>query len=125
MEKKIVEVDIKELRLRAIIGINDWERQQKQDVVISLSYKYDAAHAIKTDSIEKAVDYKALTKKIISEVEASQYNLLESLTDMVFCIISENKQIFDINVVVEKPEALRYTDNVMIKISSDKPCKEL
>jgi FolB domain-containing protein len=118
MEKKIVEVKIKELRLRTIIGINEWERQQKQDVVISLSYKYDAAKAIKSDDVKQAVDYKTLTKKIICEVEASKFNLLETLTDMVYSILSANKNLFDIDVVVEKPGALRYTDNVLIKIAS-------
>lgn len=118
MKKKLVEIQIKDLRLRAIIGFVDWEREQKQDVVISYSYKYDAAKAIQSDNIEKAADYKTLTKNIICIVETSKFNLLETLSNKIYEIIAENKDLFDINVTVEKPGALRFADNVLIKISS-------
>lgn len=115
---KIVEVNVKDLRLRAIIGFNDWEREQKQDVVISLIYKYDAEEAIKKDDIKHAVDYKTITKQIICIVEGSSYNLLETLANKIYEIVSENKALKDVVVVVEKPGALRFTDNVYIKITS-------
>jgi dihydroneopterin aldolase / 2-amino-4-hydroxy-6-hydroxymethyldihydropteridine diphosphokinase len=118
MQKKIVEIQIKDLRLRAIIGFVDWEREQKQDVVISYSYKYDASKAISSDNISNAADYKALTKNIICIVETSKFNLLETLSNKIHEVISENKQLFDINVTVEKPGALRFADNVLIKITS-------
>ncbi len=119
MENKLIEINVKELRLRTIIGINDWERDQKQDVVISLSYKYNAAKAIKNDDIKQANNYKTLTKKIICLVEGSSFNLLETLCDKIFELISEDKNLKDIVVIVEKPGALRFTDNVYVKMTSD------
>ena len=46
-------IQIKSLRLRTIIGANDWERNVLQDVVISIDYKYDAKQAENTDQIEQ------------------------------------------------------------------------
>jgi FolB domain-containing protein len=116
---KLVEVNVKDLRLRTIIGFNDWERELKQDVVVSLSYKYDAADAIKSDDIKHAVDYKTITKEVICLVEGSSYNLLETLANKIYEIVAENKKLKDIIIIVEKPGALRFSDNVYIKISSE------
>jgi len=115
--EKPVRIRIENLRLRTIIGINEWERNIKQDIIISVTFTYDAAHAIKDDDIERAVNYKELTKKIISTVEKSQYKLLESLADSVLDIIKEYKGIGAAEVAVDKPHALRYCDTVQCSMT--------
>ncbi len=35
------QIIIKDLLLRGIIGINDWEREQKQDILINLTLTLD------------------------------------------------------------------------------------
>ena len=54
-------IEIEKLRLRTIIGVNDWERDNLQDVVVSVGFSYDAQQAEKTDRIEDTVNYKSLT----------------------------------------------------------------
>ncbi len=112
-------IQIKNLRLRAVIGANDWEREVLQDVVISISFKYDAQKAEMSDRIEDVFNYKILTKRIIDEVEASRFNLLESLVNHIYKIVKENTELQDVSVIVEKPNALRFCDNVMA-VKSDK-----
>ncbi len=112
-------IEIKNLRLRAVIGANDWEREVLQDVVISISFRYNANQAEMTDRIEDVFNYKTLTKRIIDEVEASRYNLLESLVNHVYKIVKENGELQGVTVTVEKPNALRFCDNV-IAVKSDK-----
>lgn len=115
--KKIVEVNIDNLRLRTIIGFNDCERKDKQDVVVSISFKYDAGKAIESDDVEKGCNYKTIIKKVISEVENSRFKLLESLTDKVYSIVKEEQGVISANVKVDKPFALRFSDSVAVKIS--------
>ncbi|CAK8723065.1 7,8-dihydroneopterin aldolase [Candidatus Electronema halotolerans] len=112
-------VHITNLRLRAIIGINDWERSVKQDVVINICIEYNAEKASRTDKIEDAFNYKTLTKHIIREVEESSYHLLEALSARIMHIITENTLVLKARVKVEKPGALRYSDSVGIEISTD------
>ena len=118
MKEIWVECTIKDLRLRTIIGFNDIETKEKQDVVISVSYKYNAQQAIADDDVMLGFNYKTLTKKIISFVEAARFNLLEALAQGIFDIVAENNELKDISVKVEKPGALRFTDNVIVKITS-------
>ncbi len=114
--KKIAKIRIKNLRLRTIIGFADWERKKRQDVVVNLHFKYDAAEAISTDQNEEAVDYKTITKRIIKEVEDSSFNLIESLASKIYDLVHEDARVKEVSVTVEKPHALRFSDNVMVTI---------
>ena len=66
-------IRIKDLLLRIIIGINDWERKKKQDVLINIEIDYNSEKAMESDDINHALDYKSLVKKIISEVEQTEF----------------------------------------------------
>ena len=114
-------IEIEKLRLRTIIGINDWERGNLQDVVVSVGFSYNAQRAENTDRIEDTVNYKSLTKKIIEEVEASEFNLIESLANHIYKIVKESGDLQNVLVKVEKPYALRFCDNVIaVKSDEDK-----
>ena len=63
----MAKIHITNLRLRAIIGTNDWERNHKQDVIINLAIDYDALRPSKSDHLKDTIDYKKLTKKIIKK----------------------------------------------------------
>ena len=56
---------IKDLRVKTIIGIFDWERKVKQEVSIDLEFPFDCKKAAATDSIEDTVDYKAIAKGLL------------------------------------------------------------
>jgi len=111
-------IQIKNLRLRTVIGANNWERNVLQDVIISISFKYNAKQAEKSDRIEDVFNYKTLAKMIIKEVEESKFNLLESLVNHIYKIVKENRELQNVTVTVEKPYALRFCDNV-IAVKSD------
>jgi D-erythro-7,8-dihydroneopterin triphosphate epimerase len=118
MSQKLTEIEIKNMRLRAILGINDWEREKKQDIVISIKFRYDAARAIEDDEVEHAVNYKTITKKVMTFVEESNYFLIETLTDTLFEMINEIEAVKQACVIVQKPHALRFCDNLLVKRSN-------
>ncbi|HYW34596.1 MAG TPA: dihydroneopterin aldolase [Balneolaceae bacterium] len=117
MQKKLTEVEIKNMRLRAILGINDWEREKKQDIVISIRFIYDAAAAITDDQIEAAVNYKTITKQIMRFVEESDFLLIETLADKLFEMVSSVRGVVNTHITVEKPHALRFCDNLIVRRS--------
>lgn len=119
MKNKLIQIEIKNLRLRAIIGANNWERKVFQDVVLSIKFKFDASKAEESDDLTDTFNYKSLTKRIIKEVEESKFNLLESLVGMVYSIVKEYDELHDVYVRVEKPHALRFCDNVIASKSDN------
>jgi 2-amino-4-hydroxy-6-hydroxymethyldihydropteridine diphosphokinase len=118
-QPKLSIIKVKNLRLRSYIGFIDWEKEKLQDVVISYSFKYDVSMASETDDVQYAVDYKKMTKQIISMVDNQSFHLIEALAEKIFNFILESSSaVQDIEVTVEKPHALRFADNVMVSVSS-------
>ena len=111
---------ITDLRLRCIIGANDWERDHKQDVVINIDIEFDATKSSESDDLKDTLDYKTVTKKIIEEVEASQFFLLEKLVSKVLDIICEHPLVEEARVKIDKPGALRFADSVSIELTRSK-----
>ena len=72
MEDMMDRIRICDLLVRCILGINDSERREKQDVLINLTIYTDLRKAGKSDRIEDAVDYRALKKRILAMAESSQ-----------------------------------------------------
>jgi len=117
-------VEVADLRLRCYIGFNEWEKVKLQDVVISFSFKYNAAKAVETDDVKHAVNYKRMTKEVIQLVDGASFHLIETLAEHVYQYIKANPYLADVSVTVEKPYALRFADNVMIHIDdSDRPAE--
>ena len=58
-------VYIRDLRIDTIIGIYDWERQVRQTVSIDLEMATDIRQAAATDDIQYALNYKAVSKRLI------------------------------------------------------------
>ncbi len=113
-------VRIKNLKLKTIIGINPQERVTKQEVVINVEIETDARKAIKKDEIQYALDYKVITKKIISEVEKTNFFLLEKLADYILQLVLKFKGARKVTVEVDKPLALRYADSVSVTVTAKK-----
>ncbi len=113
-------VHIENLRLRTIIGFNDWERKKKQDVTINIKVRFDVAKAGRSDCVEDTVNYKAIAKRIIQTVEQSQFYLVEKLARVILDIAMENPQVVEAWVKVEKPFALRFADSVSIELSDQR-----
>lgn len=113
-------ITIKDLRLRTIVGIFDWERTRKQDVVINAEIEFDGSKAAATDKIEDTVDYKEITKNIIELVESSQFYLVEKLCNEILALIMANERVQRATVEVDKPHALSFADSVSITASAER-----
>lgn len=107
---------IKDLKLRTIIGINDWERKTLQDVTLNIELEFDERKAIESDNIADTVDYKALKKDIMRHVENSQYYLIEKLGGEVLDLVMKDTKITAARIRVDKPQALRFARSVSIEI---------
>jgi len=110
------QIIIKDLLLRTIIGINDDERINPQDVVINLTLFTNTRPAGKSDDIADAVNYRTITKQVIAMVENSHFYLVEKMAAEIVNICLENSRVEKVRVSVEKPGALRFTRSVGITI---------
>ena len=107
---------IKDLRIKTIIGIFDWERKVKQEVSIDMEFPFDCKKAAASDSIDDALDYKVITKAVIKFVEESSFQLQESLAEGIATLIKDNFEVESLKLRISKPGALRGAKDVGLVI---------
>lgn len=115
-ELKMVTIKVQKLRLRAYIGFKKWETEKLQDLVINYSFRYNATRAVQTDAEKDVLDYKKINKSIIQLIDRQQFHLLEKVAHTILSIIRAEPHTRNIQVQVEKPNALRFTDNVLVEM---------
>jgi dihydroneopterin aldolase len=109
---------IEGLKTQAIIGIYDWERENRQPLIFDIEIDLPIATAAKTDDIADTVDYKTVSDEVIELVENSSYELLEKLCeDICQQILQNHKSVQLVRLRVSKPQAVPATDTVGIKIT--------
>jgi dihydroneopterin aldolase len=108
------------LEIETIIGIYDWERTQKQTVVLDIQMAFDISKAAETDDIKHALDYKSVSKRIISFVEASEYFLVEKLIAEIAKLIQSEFHVPWVKIVLNKKGAIRGASDVGIIIERGK-----
>ncbi len=107
---------INELQIETVIGIFDWERQIKQTVVLDLELATDIRKAAASDHIDDTIDYKTLTKTVITFVEASEFQLVETLAERVCELVRNDFNVSWVRLKLNKPGALRGARDVGILI---------
>ncbi|MEC8097510.1 MAG: dihydroneopterin aldolase [Pseudomonadota bacterium] len=115
---------VEDLRVKATIGIFDWEKKIKQDVSISYEIPHDNVKAAKADAIEATTDYKSITKGIISFVENNKFELVETFAEKIAEMVIKDFNIDEIRLRVSKPGALRFSKDVGVIIERDKSSYE-
>ena len=109
-------VFLRDLRVETIIGIFEWERTTRQVVAIDLEMAADIARAAASDSIDDALDYKAISKRLIDFVSASSYQLVETLAEEIARIVREEFSVPWVRVTLSKPGAIRGARDVGVVI---------
>ncbi len=110
-------IHVRDLLLRTIVGIKPDERTKRQDVLINLDLGVDVAPAGATDEIFDAVNYRSITKDVISLVEKSSFHTVEKLATEIARLILTRHQVLEAVVSVEKPGALRFARSVGVTLT--------
>lgn len=107
---------LRELRTETIIGIYDWERETRQVVSIDLEMPVDIRRAAATDDIADTLNYKKVAKRILAYVEASSFQLVETLIERIAEIIITEFDVDWVKVTLSKPGAIRNSRDVGVAI---------
>lgn len=109
-------VYIRELEIQTIIGIYDWEREQKQVVSLDLEMGTDIGAAAGSEDIENTLNYKAVAKRLIEFIEGSEFFLVETMAERIAEIVLEEFSAPWLKLRVGKPGAVTGSKDVGIII---------
>jgi len=104
------------LNVECIVGIWEWERRVKQNVIIDVELAADIRRAAATDRIDDTIDYKRLAKRLLAFVGESQFQLVETLTERIAELIITEFRVPWVRVRLNKQGAIRGARDVGIEI---------
>jgi dihydroneopterin aldolase len=107
------------LKAEAIIGIYDWERQVKQTVIVDLEMNGTVRKAAISDSIDDTLNYKKVAKRVLAFIEASQFHLVETLTEQIAMLLLSEFNLLWVRVSLSKPGAVRNSRDVGVIIERE------
>jgi D-erythro-7,8-dihydroneopterin triphosphate epimerase len=111
---------IRDLLVRCVVGVDDRERAEKQDVLVQITMDIDLRRAGRTDALEDTLDYRALKKQILHVAENSRFRLVEALAQRIADECLKEERVAQVRVAVEKPGALRFARTVGVEIVRDR-----
>ena len=109
-------IHIRDLRVRCLVGIRDWERVKKQDVIINIRLDADLSKPGRTDRIEDTIDYKTLKDRIVELAEHTQFSLVETMAERIAQLCLKSPAVRAVEVTADKPGALRFARSVGVTI---------
>ncbi len=112
-------VEINDLLVRGIIGVNDWERKERQDILINIRMTGDLRAAAAGDDLEKSINYRTVAKAVIAHVETAERLTVEALATDIAKICCEMPGCLRARVRVEKPGAVRFARSVGVEIERE------
>ena len=110
------QIIIKDLRARGIIGVNDWEREKPQEILINIILFADLHKAGETDNIHDSINYRTVSKRVFSFAETAGRFTVEALAADIAKLCLEMPGVQKARVRVEKPGAVRFTQSVGVEI---------
>jgi len=113
-------IRINDLKVRTLIGAYSWEKVNKQELIINITIKYDAAKACVSDKLKDALNYDAVAAQAIKTVERSRYTLLEKLTAKLLAGIMSDARVQAAHVRIDKPQALPQARCVSFELSAER-----
>lgn len=121
-------VFVKDLKVPCIIGVNPWERLEKQNVVINLTLYKKAGNVVQQGAIEdvdspafiSAYDYRKVANAVTEYVEKSDFKTVEAFVTAIAKVVCKDCGVDKVTVRAEKPSALTFAKAAGVEITRHK-----
>ena len=116
MSNSVDLVFIRELQVNTIVGVYDWERGVRQTVVLDLEMATDNKRAAASDDIADALNYAAVSSRLLEFIENSEFQLIETMAEQVATIVLNEFKVPWLRLRLCKPGAVAQAKDVGILI---------
>lgn len=115
-------VSVRDLRVPAVIGVRDWERDIEQTLVFSVDMAADVRKAAARDDLTGALDYSAVASTIAGVVRDGKFRLIETAAERVAERLLAEFPVSWLRLEVRKPIATpSYTAAITIERTRELP----
>ena len=107
---------IKDLVLKMLVGIHNFEKKKKQRVRFNLVINIDQNLIPNDKDLKSIVNYEQVIKTIMRITSRKHYLLLETLAEKIFYKLFENFRIKKVLLRIEKLDVIKNTSSVGIEL---------
>lgn len=108
---------IKQLAVSTTIGVYDWEKEIKQQLIFDIEMFGDFSRAGSTDALNDTIDYAEVSSRITSFVEQNSFELIEKVAESAAQIILDEFNTDKVTIHLLKPGAVANAQTVGITIT--------
>lgn len=109
-------VFIRDLRVKTLVGIFEWERRIRQEVRLDIEMGFDIRTAAGSDDIKDTLDYKAVAQRVKAHVEEASFQLVEALAESIATLVLKEFPVSSVKLVLNKTGAVRDAHDVGVII---------
>ena len=113
-------VFVRDLQLRAVLGVFDFEKTEPQRVIINVDLSVKEQGDPLNDDIQNVVSYANVVDDIKEIIAKGHVHLVETLAEMIATECLKNKHVVSVRVRIEKPDIIPETASVGVEIERSK-----
>ncbi len=107
---------IKDLVIKILVGIHNFEKKKKQRVRFNVEINIDPNLKPSEKNLDSIVNYEDIIKNIKKITNKKHYPLLETLSEEIFFKLFKDTKIKKIKLRIEKLDIIKNTSSVGIEI---------
>ena len=104
------------LRIDALIGVHDWERQAPRPLVFDIEMHFDNRIPALSDALADALDYEAVSLRLVEFAGQTGFNLVETLAEQCAGLILAEFGARGVRLKLTKPGAVAQAESVGVAI---------
>ena len=115
-------VSVRDLSVRAVIGVHAWEREIEQTLVVSVDMAADVRKAATSDELADALDYSAVAAAIAAVLREGKFRLIETAAERVAGHLFADFPVSWLRLELRKPIAAGgYTAVITLERARENP----
>ncbi len=103
MKERNRKILINNLIIQASVGVYEFEKQNKQKIIVNVELLLSNDSEPKQDNLEPTQDYSQFRKCLIDIIQSQHFHLLEVLVEKIHSTLMVNSYVIGAKVNISKP----------------------
>ena len=95
---------INNLMIQASVGVYEYEKQNKQKIIVNVELLLSNASEPKHDNLKETQDYSQFRNCLIDIIQSQHFQLLEILVENIHSTLMKNSFVIGAKVNISKPD---------------------
>lgn len=109
-------IRIKNLKLKTIIGVYDWEKKIDREIIINAEIETDHIDSLNSDKLSDTIDYDHIINSIKDLIEKNRFKLIEKMSGEIIKKIMQDQRVKRCKLEIDKVGVVAGVESCSITI---------